>query len=228
MFTMDANFETILSFYDRLDGAQQVLGCSADKSSRMVLNVVDSATSPTASSEFAVNICNPALCNAPPDAKGCYQAGTCAFSGACEYSPQPVGTACNDGEACTEKDVCDGAGVCRGTPCVAPANATVVCGAAGCDFQCNAGYTRNGNACEVAACQPQCAGKECGPDGCGGSCGSCVRGAVCNDQGACVVVPIKRPPVRSPIKKPKRPDIKEPIPRDRPKALEPDPRIQPK
>ena len=37
-------------------------------------------------------------------------------------------------------------------------------------------------------CEPQCAGKECGADGCGGSCGSCPVGAICNDEDLCEVV----------------------------------------
>lgn len=31
-----------------------------------------------------------------------------------------------------------------------------------------------------AACQPQCDGKQCGPDGCGGNCGACPSGTTCN------------------------------------------------
>jgi len=31
-----------------------------------------------------------------------------------------------------------------------------------------------------------CAGRVCGDDGCGGSCGSCSSGEVCTDEGACV------------------------------------------
>ena len=34
-------------------------------------------------------------------------------------------------------------------------------------------------------CEPSCAGKECGADSCGGSCGACPTGHYCN-QGACV------------------------------------------
>jgi hypothetical protein len=37
----------------------------------------------------------------------------------------------------------------------------------------------------VAACVPQCGGRICGPDGCGGSCGTCGAGAVCNAAGLC-------------------------------------------
>lgn len=31
-----------------------------------------------------------------------------------------------------------------------------------------------------------CAGKQCGDDGCGGSCGACAAGTTCNDEGKCV------------------------------------------
>ncbi len=37
-------------------------------------------------------------------------------------------------------------------------------------------------------CNPACDGKECGPDGCGGECGTCQGdGAVCTDTGTCCV-----------------------------------------
>ncbi|MFM9108896.1 MAG: hypothetical protein ACKOWF_19595 [Chloroflexota bacterium] len=40
------------------------------------------------------------------------------------------------------------------------------------------------------ACDPNCAGKACGDDGCGGSCGSCPLGSICiDDLGACVADP---------------------------------------
>ncbi len=38
-----------------------------------------------------------------------------------------------------------------------------------------------------APCLPNCTGKECGPDGCGASCGACTGGDVCDDiQGLCL------------------------------------------
>ena len=45
--------------------------------------------------------------------------------------------------------------------------------------------------CEAicAGCQPACAGKSCGPDGCGGTCGTCGSLERCSDAGACVCVP---------------------------------------
>jgi hypothetical protein len=39
------------------------------------------------------------------------------------------------------------------------------------------------------ACVPECAGKACGPDGCGGFCGQCLPGAVCDaNTGQCSVL----------------------------------------
>jgi hypothetical protein len=35
-------------------------------------------------------------------------------------------------------------------------------------------------------CTPDCTGKDCGSDGCGGSCGDCSNGQVCDASGACV------------------------------------------
>ncbi len=37
----------------------------------------------------------------------------------------------------------------------------------------------------TGGCMPQCAGKECGDDGCGGSCGFCDEGSACLPNGTC-------------------------------------------
>ena len=39
------------------------------------------------------------------------------------------------------------------------------------------------------SCLPVCAGKECGPDGCDGSCGQCAPGLSCTEEGQCVCIP---------------------------------------
>ncbi|MBT4650967.1 hypothetical protein HOC13_00400 [Candidatus Woesearchaeota archaeon] len=36
-------------------------------------------------------------------------------------------------------------------------------------------------------CIPQCAGKQCGPDGCGGSCGTCLQGQNCQNN-QCILI----------------------------------------
>ncbi|MFH1530861.1 MAG: hypothetical protein ABIK09_09040 [Pseudomonadota bacterium] len=43
-----------------------------------------------------------------------------------------------------------------------------------------------GAACGLEPCEPDCAGVDCGDDGCGGSCGTCDPGFTCED-GACEV-----------------------------------------
>ena len=38
---------------------------------------------------------------------------------------------------------------------------------------------------DTSACKPACAGKKCGPDGCGGTCGICPQGLNCVAGGKC-------------------------------------------
>jgi len=54
-----------------------------------------------------------------------------------------------------------------------------VCGSCDLDETCTAG------ACVPSGCVPQCAGKDCGDDGCGGSCGSCGSDESCGSDGKC-------------------------------------------
>jgi len=46
-----------------------------------------------------------------------------------------------------------------------------------CQYGCSNGKCNN--------CQPACSGKNCGPDGCGGSCGQCISLEFCNINGIC-------------------------------------------
>lgn len=46
--------------------------------------------------------------------------------------------------------------------------------------------TPNGAALKAADCTPSCAGKSCGNDGCGGSCGTCNASSYCSATGQCV------------------------------------------
>ena len=50
----------------------------------------------------------------------------------------------------------------------------------------NGGECPNNQVCTwVPSCVPQCSGKECGDDGCGGSCGNCPANFHCNINGVC-------------------------------------------
>jgi MYXO-CTERM domain-containing protein len=63
---------------------------------------------------------------------------------------------------------------------------------------CNAGVgwdgptgngTPNGRVLAGVACVPACTGRQCGPDGCGGSCGTCPATDTCSAAGECVCTP---------------------------------------
>jgi hypothetical protein len=75
---------------------------------------------------------------------------------------------------------------CTPNPCTTPHKTacTVVGDAATCG--CDSGYVDMGGTCQ---CVPQCSGKTCGPDGCGGSCGTCGDTQMCNSAGQCVCKP---------------------------------------
>jgi hypothetical protein len=58
--------------------------------------------------------------------------------------------------------------------------------------QCNAGCQATKSCCadqqQLCPCTTDCAGKNCGDDGCGGSCGACKGGETCTQLGQCKVV----------------------------------------
>ncbi len=105
------------------------------------------------------------------------------------YCKCTTNTQCGVGYSCSA----DGKCVKESTPVCIPsivANGTV--GAyPGCVVTCNTGYTLSNGACAAASsvnntnttnvtCTPQCVGKTCGFDGCGGSCGTCTTGQTCS------------------------------------------------
>jgi hypothetical protein len=56
-------------------------------------------------------------------------------------------------------------------------------------LQCDDGDPSTVNYCKAGvcvACSPDCQGKECGDDGCGGTCGTCSDAQTCNEEGKCV------------------------------------------
>jgi hypothetical protein len=81
---------------------------------------------------------------------------------------------CDDGNECTEDDCVNG--VCT------HAAATGSC----CDPPCEIGHLCINSEC---ICLPNCLGKECGDDGCGGSCGECEAGFACSQGGKCKCQP---------------------------------------
>ncbi len=85
--------------------------------------------------------------------------------------------ACDSGAHCGP-DCLDCAAAPEGHACVDQA-----CGCLG-EADCAAGLTCAEGRC--VACAPACAGRQCGPDGCDGSCGACPAGEECNlETGRC-------------------------------------------
>lgn len=146
--------------------------------------------------------CPPEPC--PDDGDPCTAAeGTRQADCRCAYAPAEDGTACDDDDGCTAVDRCV-EGACVGTerrtcepddnPCTEerclpadgacaslPANGGALCGSAGSD--CTAPSCRCvDGAC--TPCEPDCAGRVCGADGCTGSCGTCGGGQECTVDGS--------------------------------------------
>lgn len=78
---------------------------------------------------------------------------------ACVNAPRPL---CDDGIACTVDSCVEATGYCS--------------------------HRATGPNCRACSCTPDCAGKVCGDDGCGGSCGTCsgLLNSCAEDQKACV------------------------------------------
>ncbi|MFH1530109.1 MAG: agmatine deiminase family protein [Pseudomonadota bacterium] len=114
--------------------------------------------------------------------------------------------ACGAGEVCTNGGLCaippdpcgdvDYVGCCDDATlvwCENNALQTLTCDTCGWDAGLgfyNCGFTGQDpsgdhpKACD-GSCIPACGGKDCGDDGCGGSCGACVLGEICSQAGLC-------------------------------------------
>jgi len=147
----------------------------------------------------------------------CIGAQDACINGLCVCQPACAGLACGpdgcgSGTTCGEcvgQDACvDGACVCQpdcgGKNC-GPDGCGGICGTCGdneictaggsCDCAgggaaCGGGCCSPGEICHCdACCAPDCVGKSCGSDGCGGQCGVCTGQDACED-GLCVCQPL--------------------------------------
>ncbi len=112
------------------------------------------------------------------------------------------------GVRCASGEVCLGARCGTRTTSCGGSNSTVPCSDGFCptnsnctaDFRCacRAGFVahscdnvpctgcmRNNWWCAPLLCAPRCEGRNCGANGCGGSCGTCPSGQACDDVGRC-------------------------------------------
>jgi cysteine-rich repeat protein len=97
-------------------------------------------------------------------------------AGKCAHAPIPgccgVGSGCDDANSCTA-DSCGPLGCVHEPKALCCGNGIVESGE-----KCDDGNQSGGDVCYSACqqCQPSCANKSCGPNGCGGDCGTCNTG----------------------------------------------------
>ena len=138
----------------------------------------------------SVVVCNPGLNTA-------CSVQTCVPStGQCIATAINEGAPCDDGSVCTLQEKCNN-GACTGSENL-NCNDGNACTADTCHALqgCLHAMVQNGTSCggagwtcqagQCVSCTPSCLGKNCGPDGCGGSCGSCAQNEYCNGVGQCL------------------------------------------
>ncbi len=121
--------------------------------------------------------------------------GDACIGGTCRCSPSCTGKVCGDDGCggscgiCSSDRACDGSGQCEcatGTSCRGACTDTMRdrrnCGA--CNTRCRGREFCVAGMC-TRSCTPSCAGRVCGDDGCGGSCGNCGGGHYCTASGSC-------------------------------------------
>ena len=143
------------------------------------------------------DVCKDGSCVGPPvvcdDKNPCTDDG-CQPASGCLYQPDD-GNDCSDGNPCNGTETCKAGGCkpgsqldcddgnsCTVDGCASPGGCThtnavdgIGC-PGGPQFVCQAGS---------CVCKPACAGKQCGPDGCGALCGMCKFGWLCDAVGMC-------------------------------------------
>ncbi|MGM0575348.1 MAG: hypothetical protein ACQEXJ_06430, partial [Myxococcota bacterium] len=116
--------------------------------------------------------------------------GACASGGVTSCEGGEVVDSCTPGSASDGDSTCDGVDDdCDGSTDEDYAPVDTTCGTGAC---ASGGVTSCEGGEVVDSCtpgQPDCSGKVCGPDGCGGSCGTCSSGLTCDETGQCVCVP---------------------------------------
>ena len=137
----------------------------------------------------------------------CQEGGVCHCEASCEgkeCGPDGCGGSCGVciSEICTSEGTCGCAPACEGKQC-GQDGCGGSCGtcaeATYCDFdglcacetggvECEDICCNSSQVCAVGVCcTPNCTGKECGDDGCGGTCGSCEEADMCA-AGSCVPI----------------------------------------
>jgi hypothetical protein len=167
-------------------GALPVTGCASGKCQ-------DDGTCTACTAQCAGKVCGDDGCGGScgtclDPAKPTCSVGQCV---ACQ--PNCADRVCGDDGCGGSCGACDTGKLCASGQCIFPPpdqSCIGHCGGipvSGCS--CQGGCAKAGNCCvdvSVCGCQPDCAGKECGDDGCGGQCGICALGATCQNE-QCVI-----------------------------------------
>ncbi len=153
----------------------------------------DDGSACTLGDSCVAGACKPSNVLACDDGNPCTD-DSCDGQAGCVHSPN--GATCSDGDVCTDGDGCV-KGQCVSGPPI-DCNDGKECTKdscepkAGCKSATLPDYTPCGPAGSwiclsgtCVDCQPACAGKQCGDDGCGGTCGTCAFGEACLD-GLCI------------------------------------------
>jgi sugar lactone lactonase YvrE len=142
-------------------------------------------------------------CNGPLECGGCADDHFCIDNTCIDCMPQCEDKECGDDGCGGQCGVCEGTTICIGDQCVTPHCAGKCddtkpqwCGW-DCKCHCNADCFYYDDCCEDVCiscatkyadicCLPACGAKECGDDGCGGSCGTCSANSFC-EEGFCEI-----------------------------------------
>ena len=161
-----------------------VCGKSCNINNSVVLNCVPSCFGKNCGDDGCGGVC------------GTCSNGTVCTGGICSITPLSCIASC-EGKICGD-DGCGGVcGTCSNGDCVN--GNCIIFPPSTCNTPCPVGQICDNGDCRSCrpgedCCRPQCGGlslfnaKQCGDDGCGGSCGSCPQGYNCNE-GICVIDP---------------------------------------
>ncbi|MBN2497499.1 MAG: hypothetical protein JXR96_23100 [Deltaproteobacteria bacterium] len=143
-------------------------------------------------------VCLDGECRYPQDACSAdadCPAGYSCFDGSCRIcdadedgadGAQCAGADCDDGNAAVRPGRDELCGDGLDNDCDGVADPASLCGERCAGVVCDEGFACDPDTGQcVPICSPSCEGRECGPDGCGGSCGSCPSGTHCSSEGRC-------------------------------------------
>ena len=175
-------------------GPEQVLGATLSASQVEHCDVLTCKTTATATgASLTSNIASASMAfGSDCDDTDACTTDACDPVGGCDHVP--FEGPCDDGDACTEGEscaggtcdggvqtTCDDANDCTADSCVSPGGCTFVA------IEGSCGPGGAGVCIDAACCLPDCDGRDCGSDGCGGSCGECADGFACADSdGMCI------------------------------------------